>query len=130
MRAAIAGAGVSLALLAGCGGTPGELITITLSGGGEPPLRLTVMADSRGSCNNGPNRTLPSGLVLDAREVERELEGPARERAGYTKGPKGARRYTAATNDGIVTWVEGARDAPESVARAILLAQELRRELC
>ena len=118
------------AALAGCGGTPGELITITESGGGEPPLRLTVRADSQGSCDNGELRTLPSRLILDAREAERELAKPARDRATYSDGPRGARRYTATTNDGVVRWVEGARAAPEAVANATLLAKELERELC
>jgi hypothetical protein len=118
------------AALAGCGGTPGELITITQSGGGEPPLRLTVRADSQGSCNGGASRTLPSQLILDAREAERKLKGPAKERASYSEGPRGARRYTATTKDGVVTWVEGARGAPEAVPKATLLAQQLKRELC
>lgn len=118
------------AALAGCGGGPGELITITESGGGEAPVRLTVLADSQGSCNSGPNTTLPSGLILDAREAERELARPAKDRASYADGPRGARRYTATTNDGVVTWVEGARGAPEAVGRATLLAARLKRELC
>ncbi len=118
------------AALAGCGGTPGERITITESGGGEPPLRLTVRADSQGSCNDGGNRTLPSQLILDAREVERGLKRAAEGRASYSDGPRGARRYTATTNDGVVTWVEGARGAPEAVASATLLAVQLKRTLC
>ena len=118
------------AALAGCGGTPGELITITESGGGEPPSRLTVRADSQGSCNDSAQRTLPSQLILDAREAERKLKRPAADRASYSEGPRGARRYTATTNDGVVTWVEGARGAPEAVAKATLLAAQLKRVLC
>jgi hypothetical protein len=130
MRWRVAIALAAAAALAGCGGPPGELITITESGGGEPPLRLTVLADSQGSCNNGPNRTLPSDLILDAREAERELAGPAKDRASYSDGPRGARRYTATTNDGVVTWVEGARAAPKAIATATLLAVQLKRLLC
>jgi len=118
------------AALAGCGGDPGELITITTTGGGEPAQRLVVEGDSRGSCDRGAERTLPSRLILDAREIERQLEKPARERASYTDGPRGARRYTAATKYGLVTWTEGARSAPPAVARAIQLRQNLKRELC
>lgn len=130
MRARLAIVLAAVAALAGCGGTPGELITITESGGGEPPLRLTVMADSQGSCNDGADRTLQSQLILDAREAERELKRPAADRASYADGPRGARRYTATTNDGVVTWVEGARGAPEAVAKATLLAAQLKRALC
>jgi hypothetical protein len=124
------GAAAVAAALVGCGGGAGELITITAHGGGEPQHRLVVTGDGRGTCDGGSERVLPSDHVLDAREVERELEGPAKDRASYTGGPPGARRYIASTNDGIVTWVEGARGAPPVVAKGILLTQVLRRDLC
>ena len=130
----LAGAAAALALaaatLAGCGGDVGELMTISTHGSAGDNHRFVVTGDGRASCDGGGERGLPSDYVLDAREVERELAPAARERASYTDGPRGARRYTAATSDGIVTWVEGARGAPPAVAKAILLRQQLRRELC
>jgi len=131
MRRALPILVAAAAALAGCGGDPGELLTLTTSGAGEPPQRLAVEADARGSCDGGAEQTLPSGLVLDAREVERELEAAARGRRSYTRGaPSNARRYTLSTKDGIVHWVEGASDTPPAVAKAILLRQNLKRELC
>ena len=128
-RAALLVASVG-AGLAACGGGAGELLVITTSGGGEPGQRLVVTGNGRGTCDGSAERALPSDHVLDAREVERELEDAARDRASFTNGPRGARRYTASTKDGIVTWVEGARGAPPAVGRAILLRQQLKRELC
>jgi hypothetical protein len=127
--------GVLLALaaaaaLTGCGGSAGELITISVTGGGEAPQRLVVTGDGRGHCNDGAESVLPSDLVIDAREVERQLKRAAADRRSYTDGPRGARRYVISTNDGIVTFVEGARSAPTAVGRAILLRQNLKRELC
>jgi hypothetical protein len=116
--------------LAGCGGEAGELITISTSGGGGGNHRLVVTGDGRGTCDGKNEKVLPSDHVLDAREVERELKRPAKDRASYTNGPKGARRYVVSTNDGIVTFVEAAKDAPPAVAKAILLTQELKRDLC
>ena len=131
MRTATATALAAAAALAGCGGEPGELLAITTSGGGEPTQRLVVEGDARGSCDGGPERTLPSQVVLDAREVERELADAARDRRSYATGaPKDARRYTLATKDGIVHWVEGARGAPPAVAKGVLLRQNLKRDLC
>ena len=118
------------ALLAGCGGSAGELITISTSARGEQPQRLVVTGDGRGSCDGGAEEVLPSAHVIDAREVERELKRAAKDRASFTDGPRGARRYVVSTNDGIVTFVEGARDAPTAVAKAIVLRQELKRDLC
>ena len=130
MRAALAAAIVAAALLAGCGGDVGELITISTHGGAGDNHRFVVTGDGRGSCDGGEQRTLPSQHVLDAREVERKLKKEAKARATFRDGPAGARRYVAFTNDGVVTWVEGARGAPPEVAQAILLVQNLKRDLC
>jgi hypothetical protein len=130
MRRAALALAVAAAALAGCGGSAGELLTISAAGGGGPPYRVVVTGDGRGSCDGGRERVLPSQHVLDAREVERDHTKPAKARASYTTGPAGARRYVASTKDGIVTWVEGARGAPPVVAKAILLTQNLRRDTC
>ena len=131
MRTRTAIALAAAAALAGCGGEPGELLALSTSGGGEPPQRIVVEGDARGSCDGAPEQTLPSDLVLDAREVERELGDAAKDRLSYTRGaPAGARRYTLSTKDGIVHWTEGARGAPPEVGKAILLRQRLKRELC
>jgi hypothetical protein len=130
MKAAALVLAATAAALAACGGTAGELITISTTGGGGRPYRVVVTGDGRGSCNGGGERVLPSQHVLDAREVERELKDDAEKRASYVNGPAGARRYVASTKDGLVTWVEGARGAPPEVAKAILLTQNLKRDTC
>jgi hypothetical protein len=121
---------IAAAALAGCGGGAGELITISTTGPGEEPLRLVVTGDGRGTCNGTGERVLPSAHVIDARELERALKRAAKDRASYTDGPRGARRYVVSSNDGIVTFVEGARGAPRAVGDAILLRQNLKRDLC
>ena len=130
MRRGAAVLAVLAAALTGCGGSAGELIAISTSGGGGPPSRVVVTGDGRGACNAGGDRVLPSQHVLDAREVERELADYAKRRASFATGPRGARRYAASTKDGLVTWVEGARGAPQVIAKAIVLTQELKRDTC
>jgi hypothetical protein len=130
MRWAAPAVAAVVAALAGCGGSAGDLIAISTTGGGGPGYRVVVTGDGRGSCNGGQERVLPSQHVLDAREVERELTDHAKHRASYTAGPAGARRYVASTKDGLVTWVEGARGAPPVIPKAILLTQNLKRDTC
>ena len=130
MRRIVVAAAALAAALAGCGGEAGELITISTAGGGGPPQRVVVTGDGRGTCNGRNEKVLPSEHVIDAREVERELKGAAKDRASFTDGPKGARRYVVSTNDGLVTFTEGARSAPPVVAKTIVLTQELKRDLC
>ena len=131
MRRALAGLAVaSLAALAGCGGGAGELITISTSGGGGDNHRLVVTGDGRGTCDGKNEKVLPSEHVLDAREVERELKKDAKARASFTNGPKDARRYVVSTNDGLVTFTEGAKGAPAVIPKTIVLTQELKGDLC
>jgi len=129
-RAGATLAALAAAALTGCGGDAGEVLSISTSGGGGDNHRVVLTWDGRGSCDGRTERALPSALVLDAREVERRLKKLAKDRAGFTNGPRGARRYLASTNDGIVTWVEGARGAPPVVGQAIALTLGLKRELC
>jgi hypothetical protein len=122
---------LAAAALAGCGGDAGDLLTITTSGGGGDNHRYLVTGDGRGSCDGAADKTLPSDHVLDAREVEREAVDAAKKRSSFVTGSApGARRYVLATKDGIVTWTEGARGAPSFVAKGIVLAQELKHDLC
>jgi hypothetical protein len=130
MRCAAAALAVLATALTGCGGSAGELMAISTTGGGGPAYHVIVTGDGRGSCNGGADKTLPSQHVLDAREVERELKNYAAKSARFTTGPPGARRYVASTKDGTVIWVEGARGAPPVVAKGIALTQELKRDTC
>jgi hypothetical protein len=130
MRRPLAAAAALAAGLAGCGGSAGDLIAISTSGGSGPPYHVIVTGDGRGSCNGGGEQVVPSRHVLDAREIERELAEYAKKHAAFTTGPHGARRYVASTKDGRVTWVEGAHGAPPVVAKAIVLTQDLKRDVC
>lgn len=130
MRRAAVGLAVLAAALTGCGGPAGDLIAISVTGGGTPHARYVVTGDGLGSCDGAKEKTLPSKTVLDAREVERELTDYAKKRSSFANGPAGARRYVASTKDGIVTWTEGARGAPTVIGKAILLTQEMKSDLC
>ena len=130
MRLAAAALAAIAVALTGCGGSAGDLLAISTTGGGTPHARFVVTGDGLASCDGGKDKMLPSQTVLDAREVERELTDYAKKRSAFTNGPPGARRYVASTKDGIVSWVEGARGAPPVIGKAILLTQNLKREVC
>jgi hypothetical protein len=123
---AIATAAVALA---GCGGTAGDLMSITISGGPTGKHTLVVSGDGRGSCDRGELKALESQRVIDAREIERDARKLARGAAAYPERP-GARRYAMSTNDGVVRWSEGTPGLPKALPRAQLLALQLERQLC
>ena len=130
MRRTAAAIAAVVVALTGCGGSAGDLLAISVTGGGTPHARYVVTGDGLASCNGGKDKTLPSQTVLDARDVERRLTDYAKERASFTNGPPGARSYVASTKDGIVSWVEGARGAPTVIGKAILLTQNIKTAVC
>jgi hypothetical protein len=123
---------VAGAFAAGCGGESGDLMAIDVSGGkargGE--LEIVIASDGRATCNDGPQETIPSDLVIDARELERDLGDLAEEGATFGGGGGDAREYIVRIKEGTVRWVEGEPGLPEALPRTQLLALDLDRLLC
>ena len=116
--------------LAGCGGSAGDLLSITVSGGFAPSTHTVVVSgDGRGSCDRGPLRELPSDRVIAARAIERDAADLAKRSASYPPVPD-ARTYTLKTKAGEVRWGEGTRGLPSVLPRAQLLELQLLRALC
>jgi hypothetical protein len=129
VRAALVAAAL-VAALAGCGTGTADLMSIDDRSEGivVQHVRVRVTDDGRATCG-GALATLPSQLVLDAREVKRRLRPLARRGASFLKpGPNG-RHYEFRSFDGFVRWDVGAA-APPAVGRATLLALRLERRLC
>jgi hypothetical protein len=113
-------------LVAGCGNPGGDLIA--LEERGAHFTRLVVTDDGRGSCNGGELRRLADGRLLEAREVERELQELADERTSFPD-PSGGRHFRAQMRGTTVTWRERSSQDPV-LPKATLLTLRLRRELC
>jgi hypothetical protein len=126
MRRALAAAAAAASLLAGCGGSAGDLMSITVSGVG-PRHELVITADGRGSCDRGPDRTLQSADVLTARDVARRMKKLAASAAAF---PAGGRAFVASTKDGTVRWSESYRSLPAPLPEAELLTLKLTPQLC
>jgi hypothetical protein len=126
--------GLVAALVAGgCGGEAGDLMAIEVSGGfagSRGPLDIVVAGDGRGTCNDKPSETVPSDLVIDAREVERDLGDLAEEGARFDTAREGVASYVVRIKAGTVRWTETERGLPEVLPRTQLLALRLDRLLC
>jgi hypothetical protein len=119
-------------LAAGCGGEAGDLMAIEVTGGPtrDRPLDIVVAGDGRGSCNDRASETLPSDLLIEARELERELGDLAEDGATLGRADEDRRAYVVRIKAGTVRWTEGTEDLPELLPRAQLLALRLDRLLC
>ena len=123
-------AATAVLALAGCGGDPGDLLSIEASGGVAGGKHTVVVSgDGRGSCDRGPLKQLPADRVIDARGVERDAGDLARRAAEYP-ARQGARRYVMNTKDGEVRWSERTPGLPSVLPRAQLLELQLQRLLC
>ena len=120
----------SALLLAGCGGSAGDLLSIGATGGiAGGKHTVVVSGDGRGSCDRGPLKELPSDRVIAAREIERDAADLAKRAASYPPSPD-ARMYTLRTKAGVVQWSEGRPGLPSVLPRAQLLELQLQRILC
>ena len=117
---------------AACGGSAGDLIAFEISGGRPmKQSRLVVTGDGRARCGgDGPLRALSSERLIEARAVERELEGLAEEARAFGGGGADQPGYVARTKAGTVRWFEAAPGNPAVLTRAGRLALQLERELC
>ena len=119
-----------LVAFVGCGGDAGDLMAIEVSGGAAgADRRIVVTGDGRGTCGGADRENVDSDLVVEARDVERDIETLANDSRAFPERA-GRRRYVVRTDDGVVRWSEGTPQLPEILPRAALLALRLERELC
>ena len=120
-------------LIAGCGGEAGDLMAIEIAKGPARgrALEIVVKSDGRATCNDGSEETIPSDLLIDARELERQLGDLAEEGANFFP-PTGAgrREYVVRIKAGTIRWSEGDRGLPQELPRLQLFALRLDRLLC
>jgi hypothetical protein len=100
---AVAAALAALVLLAGCG-TPSADLFVVQRTGSIPGARLALLVSDGGfaRCNGGPDRDLPDPLLLDARELARDLDKPAQRHLELLPGPGSVLSYSVRLEKGTV----------------------------
>ena len=124
---------LAAAIALGCGGEAGDLMAIEIAKGPARgrALDIVVKSDGRASCNDRPEETIPSDLLIDTRELDRDLSDLAEEGATFFP-PTGAgrREYVVRIKAGTIRWSEGKRGIPRELPQTQLLALRLDRRLC
>jgi hypothetical protein len=119
------------AALAGCGGAPGDILGLGISGGLQRnAVRMHVEENGRASCNKNRLHQLPSAQILDARNVVRDAKTLAQSGASFGTPGSQQRNFQLRTPDGTVNWTEAAPGMPPVLSDAEALALEMERELC
>lgn len=118
--------------IAGCGGEAGDLMAIEIAKG---PARgreidIVIKDNGRATCNDREEESIPSDLLIDARELERDLGDLAEQGAFFEPTGAGRREYVVRIKAGTVRWSEGDRGLPRELPQTQLLALRLDRLLC
>ncbi|HEY1595917.1 MAG TPA: hypothetical protein VGF74_11020 [Thermoleophilaceae bacterium] len=128
---AAAAALVCAAAVAGCGGAPGDILGLGISGGPQAgAVRMHVEENGRASCNAKPLHQLSSSQILDARNIVRDATDLAKRGATYGTQSSGQRNFQLRTPDGAVSWTEAAPGKPLVLAQAEELALQMQSTLC
>lgn len=129
---AVLGLGVGVAALAGCGtGKAADLFVIERSGK-IPGARLTlqVIDDGFVRCNGGERRRLSGDLLLDAREIHRDLMPSAEEDLTLAPGPASVLRYRVRQQQGIVEFSDSSRAQPEAFSAVQGFTRTIAKRVC
>jgi hypothetical protein len=120
------------ATAAGCGNrTAPDLFVISRSGAGPgATLLLQVRDDGLASCNRGERRRLPDELLLDAREIARELADEAARDLVLPPGRGSQLRYRVRLEDGTVTFSDSSRGQAKAMFQAQAFTRRVAKDVC
>lgn len=131
MRRALALLLLAAPALAGCGGSPGDLLSVDRAGSiPGAHLRLVVTDGGTATCDGGADREMPDPLLLDARELQRELQDPARANLRLPPGPTSILRYDVRTTDGRVRFADDSPHRPAVLNRLALFVRQVAQQVC
>ena len=130
-RAAAALAAVAALAIAGCGGEAHDLFLVQRAGSiPGARLALRVTDDGRASCNRRPLVDITSAQLIDAREIDRDLEPLARRRFALRPGPGSVLRYRVVLEDGTVRFADTSRGQPAPLFAVAKLTRDIARGAC
>jgi hypothetical protein len=117
--------------LAACGQTSPDLFALSRTGT-IPGARLTLVVNDGGvaRCNGGRDRSLPSALLLEARDLAGQLPEDARAARRYPPRPGSVLAYRVRSPDGVVRWSDTSRPLPSRYARLAYLARRIAKGVC
>ena len=124
-------AALALAGTAGCGSEARDLFLVTRSGDVPgAPLTRRVTDDGRASCNHRPLVEITSAQLVTAREVERDLEDPAKVQLRLASGPQPVFSYRVRTEEGGVAWSDDSARQPAVLFKLAKLTRDVAKGPC
>jgi hypothetical protein len=130
---AVSGAAWSLA---GCGDTSADLFAVTrtpVAGGGAPastPTLMIVARDDGTVTCDGSRRALPGSLLLDARQLQRDLASAATHGVVLAPGPRPVYSYSVRTPAGTARFADDSPRQPNAFQRLAYFMLQVEQRVC
>lgn len=128
---ALAASALALAAASGCGGDYSDLIAIRRTGS-LPDARMEVVVNDGGTarCDGGRAREMRPRLLLDARDIVRELTPELREETVHPRPPNALLRFEVVTAEGEMTFSDTDGSRNPDLARLVQLTRTVAQEVC
>lgn len=121
---------LATAALAGCGGESADLFAVDRAGD-VPGADLRVVVNDAGPVRcNGEEHRLPEDLLLDAREIARDLAEPAEEALRLEPEPQSVMRYEVHTPEGRIAFADNSAGRPPVLDQLAFLVRRIAQEVC
>jgi len=117
--------------LAGCGTDSPDLFEVRRSG--EDPaanVRLVVSDGGTATCNGGEAKALPGDMLLEARQLARDLDKQAALSIELPAEKNSTLRYVVRTEAGRVAFSDTSRGRPRTFDRAVAFTKKVVEGLC
>jgi hypothetical protein len=118
------------AALAGCGDTSADLFAVTRSPAAAAGGVTVVVRDDGSVACGGRRRPLPSALLLQARELQRELEAPATKGIVLAAGARPVYGYSVRSPAGRVRFYDDSAGQPQVFYRLAYFTLRVLRQVC
>ena len=130
MRRALSGI-LAAALLAGCGAPSADLFVVTRSGKDKNANVTMVVSDGgTATCNGGKAKALPGEMLLDARQLARDLDKQAALNIELPPAKNSILRYVVHTEAGEVAFSDTSLGKPTTFNQVIAFTQDVVEGVC
>jgi hypothetical protein len=122
---------LALAGLSACGSPSADLFEVERTGK-DRNANVTVVVSDGGTaaCNGGKAKALPGDMLLDARELARDLEAQAALSIDLPKEKNSTLRYVVRTQAGKVSFSDTSRGRPKTFDRAVAFTKTVIEDVC
>jgi hypothetical protein len=116
--------------LVGCGETQPDLFAVRRDGG-IPGAKLSLVVNDAGTATcNGRRHPLPDPLLLQARQLQRDLRKPVKAGLSLPARPGSVLRYQVRGQDGMLSFADNSRGQQPALFRLAEFVRVVAKGVC